>query len=560
MDEWGEIDKRHGLKSAAAEPVSDPWAAIDAKHLTMSPGQVSTLDKPNDRSMLRQVTDKAGAFASGFNRAYLSRAGLPFNPVDVAANVVDLGKAAVSTPLMMAGMTPQSWMDLTPRGQVPLSGEWLVNQARKTSLGRAALDAPNSADDGGMYQAVGGGAGFGGRGALAMGAASAGAGKYVTDATGNQSFGALASMAPMAAKVGAVAGAQKLATPADPRRTDLARTAIEKYEIPLGLSDTTGSKMVKATRSIMNDTVGLAAIGGAQDAAKQQAFNRAIGKKIGVDENSLPPDVMQGAKSGIQGRLNEIWNNNALVLDAPMMQAIQSVRARAADKLMPEQAAQVEKMVQNLLAKAENGAIPGAYVNNWQSEMRMIADGEKGLHQAVLGDLRKAAIQGFNRSVSGDEADALGTARSQYGAFKTIEPLMAKGEAGMAGRVSGDVPAGLLPQRVVQQYGNNVRNSPFAELSPIAGQFLTDRVGRTGGDMRAMLQNTLVGGGLLSGTAAFGAPVVAASGAAGSGALQYLLGNANVNKYLLDKKTKPITVDDLRLLSNMPGMLGNYRN
>lgn len=214
MDEWDSLDKKYGLKAVPLPAADDPWA-IDPKHL--APAPVAAPSKTDDRSMLQQLSDKAGAVASGFNRAYLSRAGLPFNPVDVAANVMDLGKAAVGQPMLWAGAQVPGWMEPTPRGQVVGSGEWIVNQARKTGLGLAALDAPNPADNGGLLQALGGGAGgsIGGGASRSqeavnagMGALSAGASNVVGDLTGNQSWAMLAGMTPQAMLVGASAAAK----------------------------------------------------------------------------------------------------------------------------------------------------------------------------------------------------------------------------------------------------------------------------------------------------------------------------------------------------------------
>ena len=94
-----------------------------------------SIGKQDDRSTAGVALDKAGAVASGFNRAYLSRAGLPFNPVDAAANVQDLVKAAIGAPyIALTGKPPPDWLVLNDRASVPGSGEWIINQARKTKF------------------------------------------------------------------------------------------------------------------------------------------------------------------------------------------------------------------------------------------------------------------------------------------------------------------------------------------------------------------------------------------------------------------------------------------
>lgn len=212
MSDWDELDRKYGGGTA---PAKDSWDALDAKHASPSAASLQKVDKQDDRSTAQMVIDKAGALASGFNRAYLSRAGLPFNPVDVAANVQDLVKAAIGAPYIAAtGKYPPNWLVPNDRASVPGSGEWIINQARKTKFGRLSLDAPNPEDQGGIVQALGSGAGGGVGGGssraqeavnMGMGALSAGASKVVGDATGNESLAILAGMSPQAAARGGAA-------------------------------------------------------------------------------------------------------------------------------------------------------------------------------------------------------------------------------------------------------------------------------------------------------------------------------------------------------------------
>lgn len=309
----------------------------------------------------------------------------------------------------------------------------------------------------------------------------------------------------------AVSGFRALSKPAD----GLAAKAINEYKIPLNVSDISTSKSVKAAKSILDSLPVTGSVGAAQSEAKQAAFNSAVGKTIGVNAEKLTPDVMNKAKIDIGNELNRVWNNNTLKIDGPFVQKLQDIGARA-ESLNPEQQARIGKQIQNLLAKVDkNGEIPGSFANNWQSEMRLLAEGEKGLEQSILSDLRQTAIQTFNRSVSGADATALSAARTKYGAWKTLAPLMNKAEGGVAGRVSGDVPAALLPGAAVTQYGNRLSQSPFKDLAPIAGRFMVDRTSQTGGSLRALMQNGMVGGAMTAGGAALNLPATA--GALGLG-------------------------------------------
>lgn len=336
----------------------------------------------------------------------------------------------------------------------------------------------------------------------------------------------------------AVSGFKTLAAPSD----SLASKAVNQYGIPLNVADISNSKFLKAGKSILDSLPVTGTIGATQSEAKQVGFNRAIGKTIGVEADKLTPDVMLNAKGNISSELNRIWNSNNLVVDNQFIQDLSAIRQKV-QNLNPEQQASVNKVIANLRSKVDaNNTIPGSFVNNWQSELRMMADGEKGLHQSALSDIRKAAINAFNRSVTGADAQALGTAKTQYGALKTLEPLMNKVEAGTAGRISGDVPAALLPGAVATQYGTRVSQSPFADLAPIAGRFMVDRVPQTGGSVRALMQNAGVGATLAGAGAMTSLPAtlgsitagVAAQGALSPAAAKLLLQQA-VPRGLLDK-------------------------
>jgi hypothetical protein len=279
----------------------------------------------------------------------------------------------------------------------------------------------------------------------------------------------------------------------------LAEKAINQYKIPLGVSDISESGIVKGARSALDDSWLIGGLGRNRRENVQGAFNRAVGETFGETAPKLTPQIIDSAKQRMGSEFDRIWGGNALKIDGQFVQDLQRIESDALAKLNPEQAAQVGRQVQNLLQKAQGTDIPGSFANNWQSELRMIAESEKGLHKKLLEDLRRSAISAFNRSVSPADAAALTMNRQQYKAFKTVEPILQKAEAGTAGRSVGDVSAGLLPEAVRQSYRGGISSSPFADLTQIGSQYVADRVPKTGGSARAMVQNTLLGGALTGG-------------------------------------------------------------
>lgn len=324
-----------------------------------------------------------------------------------------------------------------------------------------------------------------------------------------------------------------LAKPADDALVQLAG----KYNIPVGLADTTKNKLVKSARSLMNDLPLTGSIGAAQSEAKQAAFNRAVGGTFGAAEGKLTPQVLDAAKGKLGAEFDRIWNGNDLQLDPQFLTAIQRLRSEASN-LPQGESARLSGWVDDLLSRVQTGPngqaiIPGNIANPFQSKLRQEAEKGNGFLKSGLEDLRKEVIGAFNRSIGATDAAALTANRSAYKNFKTVEPLLNKGAVGTAGRELGDVPASLLPEAVRSSFSglsSQTRQPALAELARVGSGLLADRVPQTGGSARALLQNT----GLLAGLGAGGAasPMSAAVGVPLAAATQWALGSPMVRKLL----------------------------
>ena len=309
---------------------------------------------------------------------------------------------------------------------------------------------------------------------------------------------------------------------------DLARRAVEQYNIPLTVNDITSSKLLKGANSLASDLPFSGSVIAAQNEAKQAAFNQAVGKTFGADAAKLTPDVMNSAQKRMGAEFDRVWGRNQLVVDNDLTSKISSLWQEV-QKMPKSEGDALAAQLKDLASKVtqdQNGRliINGESANKFQQYLRKKAESGGDLGNQ-LNDLRQAIIKSFNNSVSPADAASLTLNRQQYRAFKTVDPILNKAEAGVAGRTAGDVPAALLPGQVVQQYGSHISSSPFADLSAIGGRFLVDRTPQTGGSSRALIQNTLAG---LGGVGGFtlGGPAGSAAGAVGSIAGAGLLGRA----------------------------------
>jgi hypothetical protein len=325
-----------------------------------------------------------------------------------------------------------------------------------------------------------------------------------------------------------------------------AQTA-QKYGIPVGLGDVTENRGVQALRSILKDAPisgGMAQ--GAQE-VKQQAFNKAIGGTFGAPEKRLTLDVLDQAKKRLGNEFDRIWNNNVLNVDPDMVNTLQSVRAQA-EKLPRNEGGAVLREIDDLYSRMipdpqGNLMIPGDVANKFQSYLRRRGESFPALSDE-FGKLRRSILDTFNASVTPDDAAALTMNRTQYKAFKTVEPILRSSELGVAGRTAGDVPAALLPNAVNKSYGT-LKGAPLAELSQVGSKFLIDRTPQTGGSARAALQNTAIGAALM-GTG--GVPALAAGVPAAYG-LQKLLQSPSAAQALMGQgKVSPEMIQALRAI------------
>lgn len=282
---------------------------------------------------------------------------------------------------------------------------------------------------------------------------------------------------------------------------------------PLGVADIAEGKFTKAVRSVLNDAPLTGGIGAGQNQAKQTWFNRAVGEVFDAADDKLTPQVMDAAKQKMGGEFDRIWGNNVLKVDDQLLQSFSKTQANAA--MLPKaERTRIMSMLDDIQSQVVQGpdgsmVIPGDVANRYQSALRKASESATGFLKNDLANLRKDTISAFNRSVSPEDAAALALNQKKYKAFKTVEPLLNKGELGVAGREAGDVPAGLLPGAILQSYKSNPAGSPLAELSKIGSKYLVDRTSQTGGSIRAGIQNSAIGAAL--GMGALSNPLTAAA-------------------------------------------------
>lgn len=204
----------------------------------------------------RPVSDSVNAFTTGGTRGFARLLGMP---IDAAANVLDIGRAALGTPWLLAGKVPPEALQIPDRSQMLGSGENIIAVTRKLG-GGAAVDPVNPKYEGGYMQALGGAmAGPTNPNQLAMSVAGTMAGKATHDATGNNALAIAAGMGPAAARQAIAEGTKYMVRGGEEGRQNmLQRVADLKaagVESPtLGLAS--GNQVLGATENLLQSTPG----------------------------------------------------------------------------------------------------------------------------------------------------------------------------------------------------------------------------------------------------------------------------------------------------------------
>lgn len=326
------------------------------------------------------------------------------------------------------------------------------------------------------------------------------------------------------AVVPGIMGAGRAAARVDPETARLQALA-ESYGIPLSLADVTRNKMIKAYRSVADDSILPGASSLPLREAQQEAFQRAFGNAWGNPAPKHTGQSLAADRSKIGQELERHWNSvDVPYIGSGLQQKMADIRTSAAgyDTNIREGVSDAISELEKKLVfdpSVNDFVVPGSAINNfqkdWRKKFESAAQSQGDTKAEHIMKARKEAIDAFRTQVPPQQLAAMDEARARYRALKSIEGPINKAGLGRAGRESGDIRPSDLSGAVLESYPNNPLSSPFGELPAVGERFLMDRVARTGGSPRAAVQNTAIGAGLYGLGAGVGWP--AAVGLAGLG-------------------------------------------
>jgi hypothetical protein len=347
----------------------------------------------------------------------------------------------------------------------------------------------------------------------------------------------------------AITGGLRRAGRPDEKLSGLVAEA-QREGIPLSTADVTTNRLIKAFRSFADD---LPFTGGTNEALrdrKQEAFNKAVGSRWGSEATKHTEDQRLVDKKKITDVMDRVWGNNNLpftnATGNDLRTDFQAIRKEAEmfdDATKNTVNKHLDDFERQMMTDPNGfGMMPGKVAKNYQTDWYDKfgnKGGGAGQADRLMMNARQKMLDRFNQSVTGKDADDLTRARSQYRAFKSALPALQKADAGVAQRQVGDVRPVDLSAAVMTGYKGAPGSSPFGDLPQIGQQFLRDTTPQTGGSMRAMVQNSALAGGALTGTGLLVDPITSLTLGGATLGLNKMLNSPGFREAIQSPKVRP---------------------
>ena len=382
--------------------------------------------------------------------------------------------------------------------------------------GRAVEGATNLLSGGAGSNIIGRTVGLAANGAL-QGAAAGALTAGQSDAPISQQMGQGAmwgaAAGPVAGLVGAGAKALGgLATgaaggaPAD--MAALAKVARDTYGIPIQAPQISKNTLLRAANE-QSSRLPFSGAGGGE-AAQQSAWQRAVSQQMGENTDRITPEVMSSAAKRIGSVFNDVAARTKIAVDEPLMNALGQIETEANSAPLGHGGTEaIRNQISNILdtATKNNGQLDGQAYQQLTRAGSPLSRAESAADPNVryyAGQVRDALDGAFQRSAAPEDQAALGKARGQWRAMKTIEDLVEKSPDGNLS------PALLMGQ--VRNASNRFDGSTggmaytgggaLGDLARIGQAFLKPSPNSTTAD-RALVNGLAIGGGgILSGLSA----------------------------------------------------------
>ena len=248
-----------------------------------------------------------------------------------------------------------------------------------------------------------------------------------------------------------------------PEVAQIAQLARDRYGIQLTAPQLGMSPALSYANSALKMVPGSGV--GAENAATQQQFNRAVAQTFGENTAKITPDVLTNAQRRIGGVMNTVERANPVRLDNTFLNDAAQIETNARTSLPDSEFGVIKRQLDNVMQNLQPGdTISGTTYGNLIHKGSPLDSALKSSDANIRNyatQIRDALRDSLTRSLSPEDSTAYQEARTQYKNLMTVRPLTLRADAtGGPMPSTGDVSPAALRAAVNRSYGENVAMEP----------------------------------------------------------------------------------------------------
>lgn len=253
-----------------------------------------------------------------------------------------------------------------------------------------------------------------------------------------------------------------------PGRDALVQT-LQNENIPLTAGEITGSKPLLKTEQILGQAPGSAGPVAEDVQTQQQAINRAVATRAGLDSDTLDPTTLNNHMTGLGQQIDAIASNNNMPVNGQLAQTLGQIR-QSLPNLKTEAAQEIRARLDQLNGMITtdangNAVVPGSAYQSLMSDLNDSIRGASGPTQTNLLQLKNALRQQMESGMSPQDVGQWRQLNRWYANGKVIQDAM--GAAGAKPAI-GDISLPQLRVAINSSLGQDAYSRGFGDLNDLA--------------------------------------------------------------------------------------------
>lgn len=253
--------------------------------------------------------------------------------------------------------------------------------------------------------------------------------------------------------------------------------------VDIPLDRVANSKPLNAVASSLNyiPFSGRAAV----ESNMENQLNTALSKTFGQNSANVTM-ALRNANSELGSKFDDVLKNNGVHFDKQFLSDVTNTQNDAAGTLVGDQLLKINKQIDNIVSKTNNGVVDGKAAYNIKKQLDTLSNSNDSEVAKYSRDLRDNLMDALNRSLGKDKAADFAVTRKQWGNMRSLEKIANNGAEG-----------GISIARLANM--KHIGNKDLQELADISAQFVKQRESQHGAAQRVFGAGGLLGAGLYGG-------------------------------------------------------------